>query len=45
MRLLVDGNNLMFALAEVAIDADRAELPRILARFAQRQGAAPAPRR
>jgi predicted RNA-binding protein with PIN domain len=40
MRLLVDGNNLMFALAEVAIDADRAELPRILARFAQRQGVA-----
>ena len=36
--VLVDGNNLMFALAEVAVDADRARLPRLLEAFARREG-------
>ena len=37
MRYLVDGNNLMFALAEVGIDADRRQLGRLLGQFARRQ--------
>jgi uncharacterized protein len=38
MRYLVDGNNLMFALAEVGIGADREQLGRLLGEFANRQG-------
>ena len=52
VRILVDGNNLMFALAEVAVDADRARLSRMLGDYAERQGVdvtvvydGPAPRR
>ncbi len=40
MRLLIDANNLMFALAEVAVDADRAALASMLAAFARREGIA-----
>ena len=38
MHLLVDGNNLMFAMAEVAVDADRVQLAKMLAVFARREG-------
>lgn len=39
VRLLVDGNNLMFALADVAVEADRRRLSRMLGDFARREGA------
>ena len=39
VRFLVDGNNLMFALADVGVDADRRKLSRLLGDFAEREGA------
>ncbi len=39
-RILVDGNNLMFALAEVAVDANRRRLGHLLGDFSERTGLA-----
>jgi len=38
MRIVVDGNNLMHALAELAVDADRDGLSRLLSDFSARTG-------
>ncbi|NQU76669.1 MAG: NYN domain-containing protein [Planctomycetes bacterium] len=37
VRILVDGNNLMFALAELAVDAGRGGVGMLLADYAQRE--------